>query len=216
MANLMDDNHLAEKKVTAETFEDVYGLTFTYPSSDETTVELKENGANIPVKWEDRGEFTRLVKQFRLVECNVQVSAIRSGLVSLIPARFLSLLTWKELELEVCGSPEIDVALLKQNTTYQGCSSTDPHIKYFWTVLEKMTQAERAQFLRFAWGRSRLPPPQKFTEKMKIDSSNVAVTHLPKAHTCFFLIELPKYNSEDVMREKLLKAITLCRSMDLA
>jgi hypothetical protein len=86
--------------------------------------------------------------------------------------------------LEVCGSPEIDVQLLKQNTKYTGCNANDPHIKYFWQVLEAFSQTERAQFLRFAWGRSRLPPASKFTEKMKIDSSNITVAHLPRAHTC--------------------------------
>jgi len=137
-------------------------------------------------------------------------------LISIIPARFLALLTFKELELEVCGNPEIDVALLRQNTVYTACAATDAHIKYFWAVLEKFSQLERAQYLRFSWGRSRLPPPQKFTEKMKIDSSNISAQHLPKAHTCFFMIELPRYTSEEQMREKLLKAITLCRSMDIA
>jgi len=179
-------------------------------------VELKENGANIAVTWEMRATYAQLVKDFRLHECQLLVAAIRRGLISIIPARFLSLLTWKELELEVCGSPEIDVALLQQNTVYLGCSVTDPHIKYFWSVLEKFSQLERAQFLRFCWGRSRLPPASKFGEKLKIDSSNIAPTYLPKAHTCFFSIELPKYTSEEVMREKLLKAITMCRSMDLA
>jgi len=216
MNSLLDQRTLEEKGVNPENFADVYGFTFTYSASDETVVELKENGANLPVTWESRLEYTKLVKTFRLNECGAQVQAIRTGLISIIPARFLSLLTWKELELEVCGSPEIDVNLLKQNTTYQGCSSTDPHIKHFWAVLEKFSQTERSQFLRFSWGRSRLPPPQKFSEKLKIDSSNLGITHLPKAHTCFFLIELPRYTSEEQMREKLLKAITLCRSMDLA
>jgi hypothetical protein len=33
-------------------------------------------------------------------------------------------------------------------------------------------------------------------------------TGLPLAHTCFFLIELPVYPSLDVMRQRLLTAIT--------
>lgn len=49
----------------------------------------------------------------RLTEFRVQVEHIRKGLILVIPARYLSLLTWKELETEVCGSPEIDIDLLK-------------------------------------------------------------------------------------------------------
>ena len=35
-----------------------------------------------------------------------------------------------------------------------------------------------------------------------------AETSLPVAHTCFFLIELPIYPTRDIMRARLLTAIT--------
>jgi len=216
MAALLDDKALFDKGVTPANFEEVYGFTFTYSSSDQTIVELKENGQQTPVTWELRSLYAQLVKDFRLREFTTQVQALRRGLTSIIPARFLSLLTWKELELEVCGSPEIDIDLLKQNTVYSGCGPTDVHIKHFWAVLDKFSQLERAQFLRFVWGRSRLPPAAKFTEKMKVDSTNISQNHLPSAHTCFFSLELPKYQTEELMREKLIKAITMCTSMELA
>jgi len=200
----------------AENFEDIYTFDFTYSASDGTIIELKENGSDYNVTWNNRVEYAKLVLEYRLHEFTSQVEAIRRGLISVIPARFLSLLTWKELELEVCGSPEIDIDLLKANTTYQGCSVHDQHIKYFWIVLDKMSQLERAQFLRFAWGRSRLPQPGKFTEKMRIDSTSLGIAHLPHAHTCFFSLELPRYTSEEMMRDKLIKAITFCTSMELA
>ena len=34
---------------------------------------------------------------------------------------------------------------------------------------------------------------------------------LPEAHTCFFTLCLPAYTSEDVLREKLIYAITTCK-----
>ena len=37
---------------------------------------------------------------------------------------------------------------------------------------------------------------------------NVDATALPLAHTCFFLIELPVYPNKDVMRARLVTAIT--------
>jgi hypothetical protein len=214
MRALLDEKTLADKGVTSENFFDVYGFTFTYSSSDETIVELKEGGAQIPVHWADRAEYARLVKAFRLRECSLQVAALKRGLESIIPARFLSMLTWKELELEVCGSPEIDIDVLKQNTFYTGCSPSDPHIIFFWEVLTEFSQLERAQFLRFVWGRSRLPPPNKFDVKMRIDSTNISPDHLPNSHTCFFHLELPRYRTKEVMREKLLKGITMCTSID--
>ena len=39
-------------------------------------------------------------------------------------------------------------------------------------------------------------------------------SYLPQAHTCFFSMELPEYSSEQVMRERLLYAITECVAID--
>jgi hypothetical protein len=76
-------------------------------------------------------------------------------------------------------SVQIDIDHLKANTVYSGCAPSDQHIKHFWTVLTSFSQLERAQFLRFSWGRSQLPAGAKFTEKMRIDSSGNDTTHLP-------------------------------------
>ena len=38
-----------------------------------------------------------------------------------------------------------------------------PHIKMFWEVLESFSQADRRLFLRFAWGRERLPLESEYT-----------------------------------------------------
>jgi hypothetical protein len=32
---------------------------------------------------------------------------------------------------------------LQANTTYRGCTATDPHILHFWAVLTKFSQLER-------------------------------------------------------------------------
>ena len=72
-----------------------YGFDFTYSSADGSLVELKENGSDLPVTWSHRHEYARLVLEFRLHELTAPVRAIRAGLISIIPARFLSLLTWK-------------------------------------------------------------------------------------------------------------------------
>jgi len=37
---------------------------------------------------------------------------------------------------------------------------------------------------------------------------------LPVAHTCFFSIELPRYTKYEVLRAKLLYAITNCQAID--
>ena len=46
------------------------------------------------------------------------------------------------------------------------------------------------------------------------DAKVEAESLLPRAHTCFFSINLPKYNNEEVMAAKLRYAIFNCTEMD--
>ena len=39
--------------------------------------------------------------------------------------------------------------------------------------------------------------------------------HLPVSHTCFFQLDLPAYSTKEIMREKLVYAITHCQAIDL-
>lgn len=76
-----------------------------------------------------------------------------------------------------------------------------------------------SQFLRFVWGRSRLPVrAEDFTSKFTIQRLHAATQSpdrfLPVAHTCFFSVDLPRYSSAEVMRERLLYAITHSATID--
>jgi hypothetical protein len=87
-----------------------------------------------------------------------------------------------------------------------------PHIALFWEVLREMTPKERSLFLRFSWGRSRLPRGKNF-RNFKLCPMNTpgdVNTYLPVAHTCFFQLDLPAYTTKEAMRTKLVYAITHC------
>ena len=74
--------------------------------------------------------------------------------------------------------------------------------------MKSLTPEDQSGFIRFAWGRSRLPTDQaSFTTKMRLDPARSGAV-LPVAHTCFFSIELPLYKTEDEMRKGLMLAIT--------
>merc|ERR1719192_1336106 len=102
---------------------------------------------------------------------------MRRGLGTIIPYRLLPLLTPKQLELQVCGSPTVDIALLKKNTKYSGYSEASDVIKFFWEMMEtKFSEADRSNFLAFVWGRRRLPLKgadwsKKFTINSKYSSN---------------------------------------------
>lgn len=81
-------------------------------------------------------------------------------------------------------------------------------------VLQGFSQRDRGAFLRFVWGRSRLPRPSDFSETFKIHVLPAGDLRLPKADTCFFTLHLPAYSSRDVLRQRLLYAIQHCTDMD--
>ena len=49
------------------------------------------------------------------------------------------------------------LSALTQVATYKGVESSAPLIQWFWQVMEEFSNVERSLFLRFVWGRTRLP-----------------------------------------------------------
>ena len=58
---------------------------------------------------------------------------------------------------QVCGSPDIPLNLLKSVATYKGIDGSALLVSWFWETMEEFTNNERSLFLRFVWGRTRLP-----------------------------------------------------------
>lgn len=197
-------------------------LNWTATRSDGVVVELIPNGASIAVELGDIGEYLSLYVETRLTESKRAIDQFRNGLISIVPDSCLSLLNWEELQNLVCGARVIDVGRLKANTEYDDdLTAEDSHILMFWEILEEMTEEMKSAFLRFVWARPTLPPKGvEFNQKMRIlsvvgdDASIKPDQYLPKAHTCFFSINLPKYSTKDLMRDKILYAITSCTEMD--
>jgi E3 ubiquitin-protein ligase HERC2 len=180
-------------------------------------VELIENGKNINLSLENKKLYVELVEKTRLNEGKIQIDAIRSGLEQVIPIGILKLISWNEIEMLVCGKPILDVELLKENTVYRGFNENDTVIAYFWKCIEEFSTEERASYLRFVWGRSRLPLTSKdfpMKHRIEIMHHNNPDIALPTSHTCFFSLEIPKYSSYEILHDKLKYAITHCQAID--
>jgi hypothetical protein len=197
--------------------------TFTTTLSNGTVVELKEKGAATKVSYETRGEYESLVLAARLSEHKLQIDAIRRGMAKVVPLELLPLMTWKEIEVAICGKPEIDIDLLRRHTRYsESIPPNAPYIEYFWNVLRSFDQDMRRLFIRFAWAQDRLPADDaefvRSRTRLLIKPAAVKRNNpdlaLPTSDTCFFNLVLPAYSSEEVMRAKLLKAISTAMSMD--
>lgn len=105
--------------------------------------------------------------------------------MSVVPERALRLFTWRELEVLVCGDPFIDVDLLQSKATYQGWEADAPGVARFWRVFRSLENDDRAQFIRFAWGRARLPRPEHWVAPFKLTRHHGGDTALPIAHTWY-------------------------------
>jgi len=203
-------------KLSKDSFERMSSEKFVTQSSDSKQIELKEGGKSLPVRFEQREEFTRLSIQARLNESDQQIRAIKKGLNQVVPAYMLSLFSWFDLEILVCGNPVIDVETLRKHTVYRGISSGSPLIKNLWKCLESFTHEERRLFLRFVWGRSRLPVSETdWSQQFTIHLLRAGDDKLPISHTCFFSLELPDYSSYDILRAKLSFAIFNCMAIDI-
>ncbi|KAL6073675.1 HECT domain-containing protein [Balamuthia mandrillaris] len=224
---LRNDEALLKEGVTEENFHEIIGYSFTTHSTDGREVELIPGGKDALVTWKQKAEYADLLLDYRLHEFELQIQAMKNGLDSIVPTRLLALFTPQELELAICGRPDIDLEILKKNTKYNGCNENTTEVKFFWEALRSFSQEERSLFLRFVWGRARLPVttdwPTKFTLRLLKNESNSSHgqqqsanrdSYLPSAHTCFFSLDLPAYSSAAILREKLLKAITMCTSVE--
>lgn len=167
-----------------------------------------------------KSEICELLKQRRLTRHAVGMQHLLKGMASVIPTELLAMFTPLEADELFCGHPHLDLEVLKKATVYEDVSPTARHIKLFWDCMEGMSQEERAKFVNFCSGRSRLPSAaEAFPMKFKLQgpppqSQENPDRYLPKAQTCFFSLSLPEYTSLEVCREKLLYAISNTELID--
>jgi hypothetical protein len=176
------------------------------------------------VTGDNKGDFARMALEYRLGEFEDVVSCVREGLSAVVPLSVLSLFSGEQLEALVCGDQTIDTKLLREMTEYNGVDEAHRVVGWFWEVLDEFSGRERTQFLRFVWGKSRLPRSKaaferKFvlsvpTHKYK-EGARETDQALPSAMTCFFMLKLPPYSTKATLREKLTYAILFCRSIDM-
>ncbi|KAL8595169.1 hypothetical protein ACOMHN_013842 [Nucella lapillus] len=182
------------------------------------TRELIENGCNILVTEQNKREYVKLVCQMKMTGAiRQQLNAFLEGFYDIIPKKLVGIFTEQELELLISGLPTIDIDDLKANTEYHKYQPTSLQIQWFWRALRSFDQAERANFLQFVTGTSKVPL-QGFAslegmnghQKFQIHRDDRSTDRLPSAHTCFNQLDLPAYETYDKLRKMLLLAVSEC------
>nr|XP_042906094.1 E3 ubiquitin-protein ligase HUWE1 [Parasteatoda tepidariorum] len=198
-----------------------YELTFSVEVQEFGVTEirdLKPNGRNLPVTEESKNEYVKLVCQEKMTGAiRKQLKAFLEGFYEIIPKRLISIFNEQELELLISGLPNIDIDDLKANSEYHKYQTTSLQIQWFWRALRSFDQADRANFLQFVTGTSKVPlqgfaalEGMNGTQKFQIHRDDRSTDRLPSAHTCFNQLDLPAYETYDKLRSMLLKAIHEC------
>jgi len=178
-------------------------------------IPLKENGATIPVTEETKREYVQLSAQYRLVlSIKEQIENLMAGFYEVVPKELISIFNEQEVELLISGTPDIDVDEWRAATEYNGYTSSDPVIVWWWRALKSFNRDERAKVLSFATGTSRVPlggfvdlQGVQGVQRFSIHRAYGDPDRLPQAHTCFNQIDLPQYSSYEKLRQQLLLAI---------
>ena len=180
--------------------------------SNGSVVDLLPGGKDIPVTHANHKEFIELVTKVKLAECEKQMAWVRQGVSHVLDMSILSFLSWEDVELRACGPKDIQTEALKAITDGSDCKWT----KMFWQMFETFTQEERRKYLKFVWGRSKLPNDTSHLEYRHqiCVMSHIKKDALPEAHTCFFQVDIPEYESLEIMGKRFRTAIELCGEID--
>ncbi|KAG0234674.1 hypothetical protein BGW42_006294 [Actinomortierella wolfii] len=194
-------------------------LDTTFSTNDErfgevVTIDLKENGRNIPVTEENKKEYVELMTEWRISKrVEEQFKAFAEGFHQLIPQELITVFDERELELLMGGISEIDCDDWKKHTDYRGYTEQDEVVQWFWKCVRSWDSEKKARLLQFTTGTSRIPVngfkdlqgsdgPRRFT----IEKAG-EIGQLPKSHTCFNRIDLPPYKSYETLVQKLTLAV---------
>jgi E3 ubiquitin-protein ligase HUWE1 len=179
-----------------------------------------------------------IVEHKLLTSVKEQMEHFLQGFHDIIPADLIAIFNEQELELLVSGLPDIDVDDWKSNTEYHNYSAASQQIQWFWRAIRSFDKEERAKLLQFVTGTSKVPlngfkelEGMNGVARFNIHRDPTNKQRLPSSHTCFnrktapprtplFLLriqltsvlppelDLPEYESYDILRSQVLKAIT--------
>ena len=154
--------------------------------------ELLPGGCERVVTDGNKAEYVRLIAHHRMTSSlRKQIDAFLEGFHELVPSELVSIFDAQELELLVSGLPEIDIDDMESHCTYSGYSRGDPTISKFWSVLRRFSREEKALFVQFVTGTSKVPldgfQALQGSEGVQMLSVHKAydAALLPTAHTCF-------------------------------
>jgi len=151
----------------AKSGEDISMLCLDFMTTQEilgvkSEIELVEGGADIAVDNENLQEYLEACWKYRMLDrVKPQMTELLLGFFDVIPEPLLTVFDFQELELLMCGLPEIDVDDWMEHTEYSGeFDGTDGDhevCRSFWQIVREFDQDMKSRLLQFATGTRGVP-----------------------------------------------------------
>ena len=140
-----------------------YDFTTTVDSVfGKKTVELVPGGADLNVTEDNYPEYIEACLKYRLLgQYGGQLNELLLGVFEVIPEPMLTIFDFQELELLMCGLPQLDIDDWMDNTVYLGeyeCEGRFNEVcMWFWDIVSEYDHKLKAQLLQFVTGTSGVP-----------------------------------------------------------
>ncbi|XP_032886385.1 probable E3 ubiquitin-protein ligase HERC4 [Amblyraja radiata] len=184
-----------------------------------TRHELIPNGKNIPVQSHNRKLFVdKYVDYIFNTSVEKHFQAFSEGF-RYVPLPVVDLFLPDELMALLQGNMLYDWPQLEENASYgSGYTRMDEAIVQFWQMFHELTQEEKKHFLAFLTGCDKVPigGMGKFRIVIREDFRPDPDLYFPTAHTCYQMLDLPRYSSAEILRERFLRAIGCSRGFGIA
>ena len=104
----------------------------------------------------------------------------------------------EKLEQIICGKKTFDINDFKEHTRYDGYNKDEQIIKWFWEWFENISKEEKFKYLRFVYGRTRLPQTNLGYNYIHTINKIYNENLYPTSHTRFFNLHLPSYSAKEI------------------
>lgn len=120
--------------------------------------------------------------------------------------------------LETLDGVALTAEVILPNLEFKPGYGYETQIQFFKNVMKDFDSEELSMFLRFSTGIGRLPASRRFPagQKLTIRFMPDQLEHLPSAHTCFWVVDIPPYEDQKDMAKKLRLAIAAPQPFELS
>ncbi|TEA34845.1 hypothetical protein DBR06_SOUSAS4310025 [Sousa chinensis] len=204
-----------------EDIEETFCLNFTICRESYGVIEQKKlipGGDRVAVCKENRQEFVdAYVNYVFQISVHEWYTAFSSGFLKVCGGKVLELFQPSELRAMMVGNSNYNWEALEETAIYKGdYSATHPTVKLFWETFHEFPLEKKKKFLLFLTGSDRIPIYGMASLQIVIQSTASGEEYLPVAHTCYNLLDLPKYSSKEVLCARLTQALDNYEGFSLA